>query len=109
MWPCVTENKYGEGFVVFMTNSEYPGAPQVFPLYQMLVKALITAGHRASDLKVTSSDKIRFAVYEDEENYKMYILNTDFDLPESCIVDYKGEKTTFTVAPCDLKIFEFKK
>ena len=109
MWPCVTENKYGDGFVIFMTNSEYPGAPQIFPLYQMLVKGLITAGHRASDLKVVSSDKIRFAVYEDEENYKMYILNTDFDLPESCIVDYKGNKTSMTINPCDLKILEFKK
>ena len=92
-----------------MTKSEYPGAPQIFPLYQMLVKGLITAGHRASDLKVVSSDKIRFAVYEDEENYKMYILNTDFDLPESCIVDYKGNKTSMTINPCDLKILEFKK
>ena len=38
MTPVVTENKYGEGNVIFMANSEYPGAPEVFPLYKIMVK-----------------------------------------------------------------------
>jgi len=109
MWPCVTENKYGDGYVIFMGNSEYPGAPEVFPLYRMMVKNLLTASHRMADIKVISSDKIRFAVYEDEKMYKMYVLNTDYNLKQDVIVDFKGERREFTINSCEFKILEFKK
>ena len=107
--PVVTENKVGKGNVIFMATSEYPGAPQVYPLYKMIVKAMLTASHRISDLKVIASDKIRFAMYEDDEKYKLYVFNTDFNFEQKVRVIFKGEQTDRFVNSMGLEIFEFKK
>jgi hypothetical protein len=107
--PAVTENKFGEGSVFFMANSEYPGAPEVFPLYEIMVKAILAASHRTADLKVIGSDKIRFAMYEDEEKYKLYVFNTDFNFEQKVRVIFKGEQTDRFVNSMRLEIFEFKK
>jgi hypothetical protein len=109
MFPVITENKLGEGNVIFMATSEYPGAPQVYPLYKMIVKAMLTASHRISDLKVIGSDKIRFAMYEDEEKYKLYVFNTDFNFEQKVRVIFKGEQIDRFVDSIGLEIFEFKK
>ena len=107
--PVVTENKVGKGNVIFMATSEYPGAPQVYPLYKMIVKAMLTASHRISDLKVIGSDKIRFAMYEDEEKYKLYVFNTDYNFEQKVRVIFKGEQIDRFVDSIGLEIFEFKK
>ena len=109
MWPCVLENKCGKGNVIFMTNSEYPGAPEVYRLYQIMVKTVLAAHHGMSDLKVISSDKIRFAMFEDEKKYKMYVINTDYNVENKVIVKFKGERVEKTVGSCELEIIEFKK
>ena len=90
-FPAVIENKYGDGQVIFMATSEYPGAPEVFPLYKIMTKAVLCASHRTADIKVIGSDKLRFAVYGDEENYKVYIMNTDYNSEQRAKVIYKGE------------------
>ena len=90
-FPAVIENKYGDGYVIFMATSEYPGAPEVFPLYKIMTKQVLCASHRTSDIKVIGSDKLRFAVYGDEENYKVYILNTDYNSEQRARVYYNGE------------------
>ena len=90
-FPAVIENKYGDGYVIFMATSEYPGAPEVFPLYKIMTKAVLCASHRTSDIKVIGSDKLRFAVYGDEENYKVYIMNTDYNSEQRARVYYNGE------------------
>ena len=109
MTPVVTENKYGEGNVIFMANSEYPGAPEVFPLYKIMVKAALTASHRTADLKVIGSDKFRFAMYEGDDKYKLYILNTDFNFENRVKVIFRGEETERVVKSLGLEIIEFKK
>ena len=109
LWPCVLENKVGDGNVIFMTNSEYPGAPEVYRLYQIMVKTVLTAHHRNSDLKVISSDKIRFAMFEDGEKYKLYIFNTDYNLENKVIVEFRGERHERWINSCELEIMEFKK
>jgi hypothetical protein len=108
-WPAVIENKYGEGNVIFMANSEYPGAPEVYPLYKMMVKAALAASHRTSELKLIGSDKIRFAVYENDDKYKIYILNTNYNFDEKVKIIYKGKTVTKTVKSVDFKIVEIKK
>ena len=109
MWPCVLENKVGKGNVLFMTNSEYPGAPEVYRLYQIVVKTVLTAHHRNSDVKVISSDKIRFAVYDNGESYKMYIFNTDYNFEQRVRVIYKDTQIERVVSSNELEIIEFKK
>ena len=107
--PIVTENKYGNGNVIFMANSEYPGAPEVFPLYKMMVKAVLAASHRTADVKVIGSDKLRFAVYEGEDTYKVYIFNSDFNIESKAIVLYKDQRIEKTIDSVGLEIIEIKK
>lgn len=107
--PIITENKYGEGTVVFMASSEYPGAPEIFPLYKIMVKSILAASHRTSDVKLVSSDKIRFAIYDGGDKYKIYILNTNYNFDEKVKIIYKGKTVTKTVKSIDFKIVEIKK
>lgn len=107
--PIVTENQYGKGNVVLMANSEYPGAPQVFPLYKIVVKEILASTHRTSDLKVICSDRIRFAVYESEDKYKVYLLNTDYDFEMKAKVMYKEQVIEMTIPSIGIETVEFDK
>jgi hypothetical protein len=107
--PVVTENKVGEGNVIFMANSEYPGAPEIYPLYKIMVKSVLAASHRISDLKVIGSDKIRFAMYEDDEKYKLYIFNSDFNLEQKVKIIFRGEERKIEIDSVGLEMIEYKK
>ena len=107
--PFITENKYGKGNVIFMANSEYPGDSAVFPVYKLMVKAALAASHRTCDLKVIGSDKIRFAMYEDEEKYKLYIFNSDYNMKQFVKVIFKGEEKEVLIDSVGLEIIEYKK
>ena len=108
-WPAIIENKYGEGNVIFMANSEYPGAPEIYPLYKMMVKAALAASHRTSELKVVGSDKVRFAVYENDEKYKIYLLNTDFNFEQKVRIIYKGQVIDKLINAVSYEILEINK
>ena len=107
--PIITENKVGSGNVIFMASSEYPGAPAIYPLYKMMVKAILAASHRISDLKVIGSDKLRFAMYEGEDSYKLYILNSDYNQKQFVTVFFRGERVDRLIDIVGLEIIEFKK
>ncbi len=107
--PLITEKKVGKGNVIFMASSEYPGAPAIFPLYKIMTKAILAASHRTADLKVIGSDKLRFAMFEDEEKAKLYILNSDFNQKNFATVIYKGETVERVIDSVGLEIIEFKK
>ena len=107
--PFITENKYGLGNVIFMANSEYPGASAVFPIYKLMVKAALSASHRTSDLKVIASDKIRFAMYEGDDVYKLYVFNTDFSNKHFAKVIFRGEEKEILIDSVGLEIIEYKK
>ena len=107
--PIITENKYGKGNVIFMATSEYPGAPEVFPLYKMMIKQILAASHRICDLKVIGSDKLRFAMFEDEKKYKLYIFNSDFNSKNFAKVIFGGEEKDVLIDSCGLEIIEYKK
>ncbi len=107
--PLITENRYGEGNVIFMASSEYPGAAEIYPLYKIMVKAILSASHRTSELKVIGSDKLRFAMYEDEEKYKLYIFNSDFNFEQRARVIFKDEVIDKVIGSVGLEIIEFNK
>ena len=108
-WPAIIDYKYGEGNVIFMANSEYPGAPEIYPLYKMMVKAALAASHRTSELKVVGSDKVRFAVYENDEKYKIYLLNTDFNFEQKVRIIYKGQVIDKLINAVSYEILEINK
>ena len=109
LFPVVTENKLGAGNVIFMANSEYPGAPEVFPLYKIMVKAALAASHKNANIKVIGCEKIRFAVYEDEKIYKVYILNTDFNSKQFVRLIYNGEEREIVVDSLGLYVVTLDK
>lgn len=98
----LVENKYGEGYAILMTNLEYPYGAAV-PMYQNIVREILTASHRNADIKVYGSDSIRFSVYEGD---KVYLLNTDFDNQATATIDYGTHKVKFTLEPCEFKPVE---
>ncbi len=98
----LTENKYGDGYAILMTSLDYPSAAGYWT-YKTIVRELVTASHRAADVKVYGGDKLRFTVYEGN---KIYLLNTDFDCKIEAIVDYGTEKKSFILEPLELKVIE---
>ena len=108
-FPAVIENRFGEGNVIFMATSEYPGAPEVYPLYKMMIKEILSASHRTADLKVIGSDKLRFSMFEGDDLYKLYIFNSDFSTKHFAKVIFRGEEREVLLDSVGLEIIEFKK
>lgn len=107
--PALVEHAYGKGTVLFMCTEEYPGAPGVFTLYKLIVKSILSATHRASDIKVIANDKLRFAVYEDDKRYRVYLLNTDLNFELKAKVTYKEEQKEKVIPSVEMDFVDFEK
>ena len=75
----------------------------------MMVKQILAASHRTADIKVIGSDKIRFAVYEDERKYKLYVFNSDYNMKQFVKVIFKGEEKELLIDSVGLEILEYNK
>ncbi len=105
----LVEHRYGKGNVLFMCTNEYPGAAGVYTLYKIIVKAILAGTHRNCDIKVIGSDKVRFSVYEDENRYKVYLLNTDMNFEQKIRVIYNGKSEDKVVLSTGLDFVELQK
>lgn len=101
---ALLENKYGKGVVSVLMSANYPGHGAVYPIYRTIVRELITASHRSCDVKVISSDKLRFSVYRGEKQDMLCLLNTDFTNSIALTVKAHGKTVTRTLAPCELAV-----
>ena len=54
-------------------------------------------------MKVIGSDRLRYAVYEGN---KLYLLNTDYDLPITVKVFFGDREQSVTLESLELKILE---
>ena len=105
--PVLTEYKNGKGVAMLLTCSDYPGNPAVYPVYKVVVKALLNASHASAEIKVFGSDKVRFSIYIDDDNNKtLYLLNTAFDCPSSISIKTENHTEFITLSPCELKIIK---
>ncbi len=103
--PVLLENKLGQGVAMLTSHRNYPGHPSIIELYKLIVKLLLTASHATADLKVTGCDKVRFSLfYDDNEREELCLLNTMYDAPAAVTVHYKGSRTDYILAPCELKV-----
>ncbi len=102
--PAVIENKVGKGIATLVTSINYPGNPSLYPLYRAVVREMITASARDADIKVLGSDRLRWAVYEGD---RVYLLNTDYDMPITVKVKKGSEERTVTLQPLEMKTLEF--
>ena len=100
---AIVENKCGEGYAVLITGLDYPGSGPLYSTYKTLVRELITSSHRACDIKVYGSDRLRFSVYEGN---KLYLLNTDFDAEITATVKYEDKEHEVKLAPCEMKTLQ---
>jgi len=101
--PMVIENKIGEGVATLVTSVNYPGHPALYPLYRAMVREWISHSSRNCEIKVLGSDRIRYTVYEGN---KMYLLNTDYDMPITVKIIYNGKERLETLESLELKIIE---
>jgi hypothetical protein len=101
--PAVIENKVGKGVATLVTSINYPGNPALTPLYRTMMREFVTASARGCEVKVTGSDKVRYAVYEGN---KMYLLNTDYDMPASVKITFNGKEQIVTLDSLELKAIE---
>lgn len=101
--PVVIENKVGKGVATLVTATEYPGNDSIRLLYRALVREIFSASARLCDIKVISSDRLRYAVYEGD---KVYLLNTDYDLPIKVKLIKGEEQTEITLEPLELKALQ---
>lgn len=100
MFETVIENRVGKGLVTFVASKDYPGALALSPLYNALLREQISSSARECDIKVIASDKLRYTVYEGN---KMYLLNTDFDLPITVKIIYKNQEQILTLDSLEME------
>ena len=95
------EHRLGDGIATLVTSANYPGYPAAYPLYRAIVREMITASARNCEVKVIGSDRVRYAVYEGN---KIYLLNTDYDLPVTVKVVSGDHVQMVTLESLELKI-----
>ena len=101
--PMVIENKLGTGVATLVTHTCYPGNQSVVRLYWTVVREILSASARNCEIKVIATDRIRYAVYEGN---KIYLLNTDYDLPASAKVICNGKEQTINLDAMELKAIQ---
>ena len=102
----LTEYKNGKGVSMFLSYADYPANPAVFPIYKRIVKELLITSHRNAKIKVFGSEKVRFAVYFENQKYRLYLLNTSFDVPNTVGIMYNEKTTYVTLYQLELKIID---
>lgn len=100
--PAVIENKVGDGMATLITSTNYPANASLFPLYNAVMREIISSCARKCDVKVIGNDKLRYSVYED----RIYLLNTDYDLPITVKITANGKTQKITLESMELKIIK---
>ena len=101
--PMVIENKVGKGVATLVTHMCYPGNQAVYQVYGTVVRELLTASARSCEVQVICSDRVRYSCYE---GGKMYLLNTDYDLPASAKIISQGKEQLLQLEPLELRVVQ---
>ena len=99
-YPVVIENKIGSGVATLVTALDYPGNNAFYPLYRGIAREYISASARNCEIQVIASDRLRWSVYEGN---KLYLLNTDYDLPIAVKILHQGQELTLTLDALELR------
>ena len=101
--PAVIENRLGKGIATLVTCVNYPGHPALLPLYRTVLRAMLTGSAASCPVQVLGGDRLRWACYEGN---KLYLLNTDYDLPITVKVKIENVERQITLEPLELKSME---
>ena len=94
--PALTEYANGKGTASLVTLWGYPASVGIKEFYKEILKCICTA-EQDKDLQICAPDKVRYAVYEEEKSYTLFLLNTDFDLPATVRIFYRNTSRDVTV------------
>lgn len=101
--PVLTANKVGKGQALLLNSPECPGHHGLKRLYTDLI-AFIMAAHQDPDLQVETSDKVRYAVYQEDGQRTLYLLNTDYNLSQEAIIHSAQGPRRSLLGPTEMKI-----
>ena len=99
----VVENRIGDGVATLVTSTNYPGYPALSPLYRAIVREFISASARSCEVRVFGSDRVKWSYYD---GGKMYLLNTDYDVPATVKIKKGNVEKIVTVDSLELKSLE---
>lgn len=104
--PVLTENRLGKGYAFLIHSWKYPGDQGISAFVKNLLR-IISIGEQ-DDIQIIASDKIRYAVYEGkvlngkddkEKMTTIYILNTEFDIPQVVYLWIQGKRSPGLIIP----------
>jgi hypothetical protein len=101
--PSVIENAVGKGIVTLVTSVDYPGSLGLYPLYNALFREAVSSSARECEIKVIAPDKLRYTVYDGN---KIYLLNTDGDLPITVKIIFNGKEEELTLDALELRALQ---
>jgi len=73
--PVLIANKLGEGMAFLVNSTEFPGYKNLRQFYKDLLYFFSLSFQK--DIIIETSEAVRFGVYEESDNYLIYLLNTD--------------------------------
>jgi hypothetical protein len=99
---ALTEFKLGKGYAYLITLPGYPGDTGVEEFQKEIIRT-VAVGEHPKELKVIASDRVRYAVYENDDKRVAYFLNTEFDLSQHAEIIQGEEKKTISIPPISIK------
>lgn len=85
--PVLTEHKLGQGYASLLTLWGYPASIGGRKIFGEILRCL-NLGEMNHAIRVCASDRIRYSVFEDDRQYTLFLLNTDYDLPGRARIFY---------------------
>ncbi len=108
--PVLVENNLGKGSAFLVTVYEFPADEGMIRFTNDLLRVILQ-GEQADDIRLLSSDRIRYAVYGgattgSKEQYEViYMLNTDPDVDYPAKLWLRGNRTgAFTIPANELRL-----
>lgn len=102
--PVLLENAYGKGFATLLTTVDYPGSTSLRKLMPVLLNAMLCSEKGRVEPYVLAGDSVYHAVYRWGDGYVLYLLNTDYNVPNHVQVLYHGMEVDTRVESCEMKV-----
>lgn len=84
----LTGNQLGKGMAFLVNSMEYPGLPGVKGFYRDLLRIFSAAWQK--ELLVECSDRVRYAVYQENNCLVLYLLNTEENINQTALISFGG-------------------
>jgi len=98
----LTGNQCGEGMAFLVNSMEYPGHPGLKSFYRDLLQFFNSAWH--DELTVECSDRVKYSVYQENNFYIVYLLNTEENVSQEILVSFgKNKKIAVSLKAGELK------